>query len=363
MTTYYVDTTVSGGLDNGSSWANAWNDLQAAIDKPLAAGDVVLCYSNGDTNKESPGATIDFDGTSGSNSSGGYIKFIGCSTNSGDGSPDGTKYVLDGGGILSPLVYMTSDYLWIENFRFTNASGDGVAAAVGSNADRWVWINCEFDNHGDCGWTCTGDTADYHLFVGCQFYSNTTHGCGSSAQYAWVVNCTFYQNGNHGYLAGNMYSNLFRCAFYDNADGLINASMSAWSYVDSCVFDGTNQSSESSVSMDGDQVLMLASRITNAAIGIQGNSNFATIGWCLFDGNTDDTAQDTLLFHLPFQSDLDLTSNKGVFSEGNPAGSTNKFDPDMDDGYNAASSQDYNLKASRTYNSDGTDTVELGVGS
>jgi len=367
MTTYYVDTTVSGGLDNGSSWANAWNDLQAAIDKPLAAGDVVLCYSNGDTNKESPGATIDFDGTSGSNSSGGYIKFIGCSTNSGDGSPDGTKYVLDGGGARDPIIALNSLRIWIENFRFTNASGDGVNTG-GINANIWVWINCIFDNNGDCGWSCSSNSSSTHWFIGCQFYGNTGDGLEAIAASAYYtfVNCVVYQNGGRG-IDGIQSQNgiLSRCLIFDNGDSNINLAIAHYSIIDSCIIDGTNQSSENGIYLGGDLVYVFATRITNSVNGIEATDNLGIVGWCLFDGNTNDSgdATDTLLYHLPFQSDLDLTSNKGVFSEGNPAGSTNKFDPDTDDGYEDATSLDYNVKTSRTYNGDGTDTVGFNVGS
>ena len=364
MTTYYVDTTVSGGSDDGSSWANAWNDLQAAIDKPLAAGDVVLCYSNGYTNRETPAATIDFDGTSG-NTTSGYIKFIGCSTNTGDGSPDGTKYVLDGGGARSPLAAITSDYIWIENFRFTNAFGDGVAAASASDADYWVWINCDFDNNGDDGFSGELSVPDYHYFIGCKFFGNSYSGCEWGGNYFVFVNCVAYQNGAEGIGGiGGQAKTLVRCLSYDNGDSQPNVRLINDSLMDSCIVDGTNQASEDGVYLGNDRVYILASRITNCAEGINAVSNLGVVGWCLFDGNSDDTSNDTLLYHLPFESDLDLSAGvKGVFSEGNPSGSTNKFDPDADDGYNSAGDMDYGLKADRTYNGDGSDTVGFNVGS
>jgi hypothetical protein len=358
MTTYYVDTTAGGGGD-GAAWGTAWNNLQSAIDKPLAAGDVVLCYSNGETNKESPAATIDFDGTSGDTTSG-YIKFIGCSANSGDGSPDGTKYVLDGGGARDPIAAMNCDYIWIENFRFTNASGDGVDS---TNApDYWVWVNCEFDNNGDDGYSCETYLAQYHTFVCCRFHSNTGNGA-YGGRYGQYINCAFYQNGENGIYVLWHTNRYLRCAFFDNGDSQINCMENSNTLIDSCIFDGTNQSSETGLDIRSDNTTVLASRFTNCDTGLDGDSDVAIVGWCLFHNNTDDTFADTLMYHLPFESDLDLSgTDKGVFSEGNPAGTTNKFSPDADDGYNAASSKDYNLKAGRTYNGESTDVVDLGVG-
>ena len=36
----YVDVDVSGGSDNGSSWSNAFNDLQEALDIAVAGRDI-----------------------------------------------------------------------------------------------------------------------------------------------------------------------------------------------------------------------------------------------------------------------------------------------------------------------------------
>ena len=38
-------------------------------------------------------------------------------------------------------------------------------------------------------------------------------------------------------------------------------------------------------------------------------------------------------------------------------------DTDDDDGYNNKATQDFNLKADRTYNGDGNDTIPMGIGS
>jgi hypothetical protein len=259
---------------------------------------------------------------------------------------------------------MTSDWIWIENFRFTNGSGDGVDSASLANPDYWAWINCDFDNNGDDGWTCSTAGADHHRFIGCRFYSNTGDGVGYASPYGIYVNCAAYSNGSAGLRQQTAHMVIVRNIVFDNGDSNPNIRLANDALVDSSIADGTNQSSEDGIYAGNDRNFILATRITNAAEGVDANTQLGVVGWSLFQGNTDDTNNDTLLYHLPFESDLDLSgTDKGVFSEGNPTGTTNKFDPDADDGYTSASGQDYNLKASRTYNGDGSDTVGFNVGS
>ena len=363
MTTYYVDTTAGAG-GSGGSWATAWNNLQDAIDgtngTAPVAGDVVLCYSNGNTSPDT-GTYCTFD-VNGGDATSGYIKYVGCSTNSGDGSPDGTKYVLDGNGTLSPIAALWSDRIWIENFRFTNAAGDGVNSGGGSTPDQWVWINCEFDNNGDDGFSDSTSTQDYTIFIGCRFHDNTGDGldCPNDAK---VINCAAYSNGAYGIFSGGARLRLIRSAVFDNGDGYPNVYLSTDPFVDSCVFDGTNQSSEDGIYVGVAGAFVLASRVTNCAEGINSVSKLGVVGWSLFHGNSDDTSNDSLLYHLPFESDLDDGTRKDTFSQGNPAGSTNKFAPDTDDGYSDTSSQDYNLRNARVYNGNADDKQGMNVGS
>ena len=113
--------------------------------------------------------------------------------------------------------------------------------------------------------------------------------------------------------------------------------------------DGTGQTGETGIyaGSNNHAALLLANRVTNCATGINGNSTISIFGWNLFHNNTNDTTSATYLEAIPLDSDTD----------------TNEYDPDADDGYEDAANKDFNLKTSRTYNGDGTDTVGLGIGS
>jgi hypothetical protein len=61
-TTYYVDTDVSGGAGDGSSWANAYSSLSAAenaVDGDITAVGIITFLCRGSTNADTTAVTVD----------------------------------------------------------------------------------------------------------------------------------------------------------------------------------------------------------------------------------------------------------------------------------------------------------------
>ena len=112
-----------------------------------------------------------------------------------------------------------------------------------------------------------------------------------------------------------------------------------------------------------DIVFIVANRITNNTIGIDLSTEQTITAWNFFDGNTDDLANPAAwaeegAYACYICDESEINTNQ-----------TDDADPgaplhgDGDDGYNAQATEDFNLKADRTYNGDGTDVVGLNIGS
>jgi hypothetical protein len=344
MPTYYADFDLTTGNNDGTTAANAWQTLQAAIDglngtQPVA-GDIIYC-----TGTDTLSTAIDMDGNSGSDAAG-PIRWIGCS----DLTPtiDGTRAVIDANSaVASCIVTWTSAQNWFENFEFTGATGTGVDLST-NTADENNFINCIFHNNGAHGVDCdTG--ANSVVFIRCKFYSNTNDGFTNGGGTLTFFLCAFYSNGDSGIdasFAGSWH--ILGCLFFDNGDNDENCEVAGATLVAHCVFDGTGQTGETGLNYTNDYGnCAIMNRFTNLATGLNCGSNVVFYGWNLFDNNTTDVSNAGGSLTIPQDGTAD----------------TNQYDPDADDGYNNTATQDYNLKASRTFNGDGTDTVGFNVGS
>ena len=340
MATYYVDPA-AGGNDDGTSWTDAWTTLQRAIDgtngtQPVA-GDLIYCRGT-----ETLSATIDVDGNSGNNSSG-YIRFIGCNAS---GDVDGTRYVVDGNSAATYCLNCVVEFISFQNFEFTGATSHGVFQD-NSGADTFYFGSCYVHTNGGAGFYNNADATDGAYF-NCIITNNTNQGIYRCHFDTLILN-SIYRNGDNG-LDGASADGCLAIynAIADNGDGDINFTFDKnWTIMNN-VIDGTGQSSETGLESEGSgESTLIANRITNHVTGYNNNNDVNIYGFNLFHNNTSDVINTSGLFSAFNGADLD----------------TNEYDPDVDDGYNNAGSLDYNLKASRTYNGDGTDTVGLGIGS
>lgn len=339
MATYYVDPA-AGGNNDGSDWTNAWTNVQSAFDTAVAA-DIVYCRGT-----QTLGAKIDVDTNSGSIAAG-FIKFIGC--NAG-GSVDGTRFVLDATDTYANCIDSITSaqkYIWIQNFELKQATGSGYSGLSG--ADYWVWINCISHDNGAHGFDL-GST-DSHFFMKCQAYNNGNTGFYNMTYSNILAFCASWANSDNGYITYNGSGNvLYACIAHDNGLDVGDEGFSFYQRdtMINCIADGEKVG----VFLYGDWIIMLCNRITNNGTGIDFSSEIGLCGWNLIHGSTvADFANPAAMgaayaIAIPDDSDTD----------------TNEIDPDADDGYNARATDDFNLKASRTYNGE-TEYVDLNIGS
>ncbi len=338
MAEYYANFDLATGDNDGTDADNAWQTFQDAIDgtngTQPAEGDTVWCLGT-----DTISTSVTMDGNSGSVTTG-YVKFIGVSSLS-PVMNNGTKAIIDANSTAVNCVNTASaNYIWIENFEFTGATADGWLGSSGG--DNLVFNNVDFDNNGAEGYD-DNDQSDNNRFFFCRFFLNTSDGVFRSANslHAW---CSAYNNGDNGFhIDSGDRAILIYCLAFDNGDSDSNITGDAYLFVLSCVVDGTGQTGETGIAPDNDSVV-LATRITNLATGYDGGTDNQISAYNLFHNNTTD-------INGAYVQQLNYN---GV--------DTNKFDPDADDGYNDASSDDYNLKADRTFIGNGSDVVPLGVG-
>ncbi len=342
MANRYADFDLGTGDNDGSSAANAWQTIQDAIDgnnsSQPAAGETVYCKGT-----DTLSAQIDMDGTSGT-VAGGYVKWVGCSSLD-PVTIDGTTVVLDGNDAVADVIgSWSSARQWLENFEITNATDDGVAAV----GDACVFVNVSIHGNAGDGMLHTGNDAQYWR---CQIYNNGSEGAQTVEGGTRFINCAIYNNAEHGLnVKGNDTLFIYGCVFHDNGNNFNHAhDLDNRSIIINNVFDGTDQTGDIGVelSTDNEYNLIALNRFTNLVTGISADDGLGVFGYNLFHNNTNDVLGMGVYQAIPMDGDTD----------------TNKYDPDADDGYNDASSNDFNLKASRTYNGDGTDVIGLKIGS
>jgi len=331
MATYYVDTAGSNTAPY-NTWAKAATSLQTVADI-ADEGDITFCRGT-----QTLTAPIDFNANSGVLK---YIRFIGC--NAG-GTVDGTKFVLDANDAATNCVLggVNIGGVWLHNFTFKRATGDGVDGGNGS--DNWIFINCDFEDNDTHGFD--GATMDWPLFIKCRFFNNTSDGAYSPYYSARFLFCSFYGNGDDGIACGT-YSfgvSIVGCVFHDNGDngdGIEDIRHDG--LIMNCVFEGTDQTGESGIDLQGIGTFVIGNRFANLAVGLDAGTSAGIYGWNYFHNNTDDTSNDGSLLALYDGSVL-----------------TNKFDVDADDGFNDVANDDFNIKANRTLR---RTEIDLGIGS
>jgi hypothetical protein len=332
MATYHADIAGSNTAPY-DTWAKAATSLQTVVDLATVTDDI---KAQGTFNE-----SIDVNTNSGS-AAGGYIKIIGYN---GSEVLDGTRCVIDGESTRANcLTNYDQDIIWWENFEFTGATESGVDL-TGTGINN-LFINCISHNNGIHGWDCVGSGAN--RWMRCLSYGNTNVGWNDPENGCHFFMCFGYQNGDEGVNFVHSSATVIASGFFDNGESNINLREPGNnSFVYNCFMDGTNQTGETGALYNRDWATFIANRITNCATGLDCGGEVVLFGLNLFHNNTADTANVGISDTLPFDTVVD----------------SNEYDPDIDDGYNAAGSFDYNLKADRTYNGDGSDTIGMNVGS
>ena len=191
MATYYVDHDAGADVNAGTSEGagNAWKTIAKAMGT-VAAGDVVNVKNNGSYTEQDDATTyignIDTAGTITA-----PILFEGYGTTVGDE----VRATLDAADTLVSCISSSLGagpiYYVFKNFRFTQASGDGVDFAGGE--DSYRFYNCRSDNHGARGF----DVDDHLALIGCEVDSNGDWGIHGD-DYTFLLGCEVHGNGGSG---------------------------------------------------------------------------------------------------------------------------------------------------------------------
>ena len=228
MPTYYCDAAAVG-LNNGTSWADAWTVYSSSLAAPVAAGDTVLSRGTFAL------AGVMTHGVSGTAAA--YIQHIGCNA---AGVDDGTRVIFDGAGAAINLWAMASkSFILHKNFTFRRAQA-GIFFTVGSS-NGMIFLNCLAELMSSTGISGSGITCTGGRFVrgeirNCTFsaangangmaYTDSMfhlNGIGIQADYVGAENCIFANNTGVGLQAGYSGYGLVQSRhniFYNNGTGM-----------------------------------------------------------------------------------------------------------------------------------------------
>ena len=246
MATYYVDPAASGA-DDGSSWTDAWETFQQALNG-AGSGDVVYCRG-----------TEDLSSPCGTNSSGsmttGSIHFVGCDAG---GTPRAGWFTLN--------AYLTTDSLWIahnfltfENILFATGSNSG--AKLTANSNNIVFRQCRFEGTGSVAFYTNSYALSDSMFIQCYFNDNNGYGV-----YAYMSNvhfryCRFVGNTSPGIyvISASAGVDLVACLVHNNNH--IGVYLAGPAGLHNCVVDGNADDGIYINNTSG--ILITGCRITN----------------------------------------------------------------------------------------------------
>jgi len=333
MATYYCYPGLGSGDDDGSSEANAWSTLQRAIDgtdgTQPGAGDVVLCRGT-----DTLSATVDFDGTSGSEA-GGFVIYRGVNSSWVN---DGTRFIVDANNGSYNCIKLTSDYIKIENFDIGNTSEEADRNCVEfgnySGCDYIVLINCDIHN-GYFGVSTGASGSSGMTLIKCKIRDNANTGFHhTSAGIIFNIHmCSVYNNSGAGvYVQGGGASfNIFGCLIRDNTLNGIRSSGAQPINIMNTVIHGNSDGIEcGNLYFNG-----IGLRITSNTVGIDSDGLANLVGVYM-----PDTGEDL----------ANTTKITGNYDEVLIAGAnTNDLSgTDTDGGYEGSSTDDYNLTDTAT---------------
>ena len=321
MPTVYVDPDGSN-TSPYETWAKAATSLQVAIDY-VSAGDVVYCRGS-----ETPSATIDVDGTSGT--AGAYIRFVGCNAS---GNVDGTRYLLDfGTNVTHGLSFNDKDYITFEHFEIksTQAGGSGNDGIRFHSAYTYYinFINCYIHGWPDHG--VDGTYIGYANFIRCRISTN-----GDSAIYAYgnvmVMNCTI-DNHSGTYTLVDV-DKVIGCVIRDNVNALYWTTGAKLPLCMNTVF--YNNSGDDIVAATNIATIVGNRFIDHGAYGIDIGTATPFIMANYFDNSG--------------SGDIDGTTYVEVNWDGAQTNGANHYTGgDTDDGFEDPANDDYNLRSDAT---------------
>jgi hypothetical protein len=239
---YKPDAT---GNNDGSSLADAWTDLQTAVDTTtLAASPLYLCARD-DGADIALAAQVDFNTNPGT-AAGGHLRYIGCNA---AGVETGARTVFAFGG-LSPtngcfyINGVAATIISLENIGMKNCSAAKPLLKVGASCYYGRLINMRFD--GPClnGVSFTSNQG-YGWFIYDCYCTGSTGYSFAQVNYTRAVNVQCIGNARPFHIDGT--SVLYGCVFHDTYDtiGTWGAGLSLMSTVSTivnCIVDGSYKS-------------------------------------------------------------------------------------------------------------------------
>ncbi len=338
MTEYYCDADLTTGNNDGSSQANAWQNLQAAIDglngTQPTAGDKILCKGT-----DSISAAIDVDGNAGTAAS--RLELVGVN---GSWAEDGTRFVIDAGdAAINVLAFVgASDYLTIRNFelRDTTGSGNGINIGGYTALEGLILSNVYIHDMGGAG-ISSGSSGAYSVCaVGCRFEDNG----GSGVEMPGVLEayfCTFKGNSAHGasFIGGKPASApphvFYGCEIHGNGDdGIAHSTFDGTLAVIASVVDGNTNAG---LDIDTGGVTICGARITENGTGV----DFGSLSSALMFSYMPDATEDR-------DNTTKTAGNYEVIHDKSGADSNELSGTDTDAGYNAPATDDFNLVSGAT---------------
>ena len=328
---FYVDP--AGDNSDGLTWAKAKTTLAAGY-ALAGAGEIVYCRGT-----ETMGATATL-ATAGSEAAG-YVKVIGC--NASTGAVDGTTYKMNADGNAYNISCNVINQ-WFQNIEVYGSTTHGWAFA--SSFDYSVLINCIARNNTGTGFYAL---SSYNKLIKCRSYTNGASGFTVGSGNNLFLFCVSYDNTDDGFVLLQTGQTCIGCVAHDNgaSDNAGFSGVDIHGVIFNCVADGEVYG----VALNDASASVFGTRMTNCSTNgllIDTTADCSVYGWNVFDTNTADvTDLSTGSSAIPDDADTD----------------TNEYDPDADDGYNNKATHDFNLKATRTYNGEADDAIDLNFGS
>lgn len=290
MADYYVDPAATGAND-GSSWTDAWTDVQTAFNTVTAGN---TCYCRG---TQTLTATIDVDTQTGSDSAG-FIKFVGCNAS---GNVDGTRFVLNGNSYVVNCINIVnvSDYYYLQNFEFKNATSSNFFSNSHSS-NYWVVENCLSHSSGLHGFNIS--RLLYSIFIGCIARDNTGDGFNVGiASVDGLFFCSAFDNGVDGYKISRVVITLGCLSFNNGQVGFNDVGNAFGQTMFSCV-SNNNGHSGIKLSTSGRVAVVLGCRSTNhtslvagRGMGLDGNAKYVFEGFNYFENNENGNVENLTL--------------------------------------------------------------------
>ena len=338
MPTYYVDPAASGAND-GTSWTDAWETLQRAVDGTDGtqpdAGDTVLCRGT-----ETLSAVVTFDGNPGTKA-GGRVIYRGVNAS---GVNDGTRFVLDGNDQAIDIMSLLCDFIQVENFEVHNtneASGySGIVCDSGYvSFENHLFINCYIHNCYDGVYSGSGGMTNA-VFIKCRFENNANGGVNYQNSIGFrFFYCNFQGNGGWGHWGVTSSRSMFiGCTILDNTGGGAYFWQNGMPQFVNCVINNNGGEGIDLGSGDGNYVgLILGCRITDNTVGIDFTNTPGTLMWSYMPDTGEDLANGTKTVGSSFVEPLINGVNTNDLSG-----------TDVDGGYVDSVTDDYNLAGDAT---------------